>query len=127
MHPKKLETVFNLPSRERYEYFIKHAADFEEVWGLRQKDGWATTADDNGTIYIPFWPEKEFAELCVTGEWVGYCAESIPLDEFIEDWLPGMDKDNVKASVFPNFTSNNVVIEAKVLLEHLQEELELYE
>jgi len=36
-----------------------------------------------------------------------------------------MNEDNVK--VFPNFTPNTVVVEGKVLLEHLKEELELYE
>jgi hypothetical protein len=51
MHPKKLERVFNLSPHERYVYFIKHVADFQEVWGLKQDDGWATTGDDNGTLY----------------------------------------------------------------------------
>ena len=106
---------------------IKHVADFAEVWGLKQVDGWATTSDDSGNSCIPFWPEREFAELCLSGEWVEYYAELIPLYEFMEDWLMDMNEDNVKVSVFPNFTPNTVVIEGKVLLEHLKGELELYE
>ena len=88
MHPKELETVFNLHQNKRYEYFIKKVADFEEVWGLKQEDGWATTGDDKGTFYLSFWPKKEFAELCITDEWSEYYAEVISLDEFIGDWLP---------------------------------------
>jgi hypothetical protein len=38
-----------------------------------------------------------------------------------------MEKDNVMASIFPNFTANSIIVDAKKLLMHLQEELELYE
>jgi hypothetical protein len=127
MHPKELESVFNLEPHKRYEYFIKKVVDFEEVWGLKQDSGWVTTADDNGKVYIPFWPKKDFAELCIKDEWNECYAELISLDKFINSWLPGMNKDKVMASIFPTFIKNSVIIEPKKLLEHLSEELELYD
>ena len=127
MHQKELENVFKLEPRKRYEYFIKKVADFEEVWGLRQGDGWASTGDENAREYIAFWPKKEFADLCAKEEWQNYYAESIQLEEFIEQWLTGMGEDKVMASIFPNFLDNSVIVEPKQLLEHLNQELELYE
>lgn len=53
MNPKKLENIFDLTPQKGCEYFTKHVADFQEVWGLKKEDGWATTGDDNGSIYLP--------------------------------------------------------------------------
>jgi hypothetical protein len=45
------------------------------------------TKDDDGNLMIPFWPKKEFAEYCAIGEWEGYVANRIDLEEFMQDWL----------------------------------------
>ena len=111
-------------ARKRYEYFIKKVTDFEEVWGL-YNNGWVTTTDSDGRTLIPFWPRKEFAEACALYEWKSYVAKSIELDEFINEWLPGMREDGVVPSIFWN-NDDSAVVEVNIILNDLERELENY-
>ena len=124
MNNKEFEAVIKLPASKRYEYFIKKAVDFEELWGLYD-DGWAMTADDKGNKMIPFWPKKEFADFCAIDEWKVYVPESIDLYEFIDNWLPDMKADKIKPSIFWN-NEDSVVLEAEKLINDLECELENY-
>ena len=125
MNKKELISVSKLPANKRYEYFIKKVADYEEVWGLFE-DGWVTTQDDMGRSLIPFWPKKEFAELCAINEWSKCIAKSIDLDEFINNWLTGMKEDGVLPSIFWN-NDDSAVLEICVLQKDLELELQKYE
>ncbi|WP_243292304.1 DUF2750 domain-containing protein [Bacillus sp. FJAT-47783] len=124
MNEKEYYAVLNLPAIKRYEYFLKKVVDWEEVWGLYH-DGWAMTKDDIGNLLIPFWPKKEFAQYCAKGEWDSYKPEIIELEEFIDEWLPGIKKDGYKPSIFWN-NKDSVVIDVDVLLQDLHRELENY-
>ncbi|TYP73266.1 DUF2750 domain-containing protein [Paenibacillus methanolicus] len=124
MNQKEFEAVIRLPANIRYEYFVKKVVDFEEIWGLYD-DGWAMTSDDNGNLLLPFWPKKEFAEYCASEEWSNYNAHRISLEAFINDWLPGMQKDRHKPSIFWN-RDDSAVMEIHVLLNDLEQELENY-
>ncbi|MFC3801922.1 DUF2750 domain-containing protein [Cohnella sp. GCM10012308] len=124
MNQKEFDAVIKLPANIRYEYFIKKAADFEEVWGLYD-EGWATTSNDRGELMIPFWPEKEFAEHCAFEDWSNYKACQIPLDEFMNDWLPVMEEDQHLPSIFWN-RKDSAVLKVDVLLNDLKLELEQY-
>ncbi|HHW38526.1 MAG TPA: DUF2750 domain-containing protein [Bacillales bacterium] len=120
----EIAAVIKLPADKRYEYFIKKVVDFEEIWGL-YNDGWAMTQDDTGKMLMPFWPKKEFAELCSIGEWSDLSPESIDLEEFINDWLPGIKDDGYRVSVFWN-NDDSAVLEVDTLLKDLGSELEKY-
>ncbi|NOU64746.1 DUF2750 domain-containing protein [Paenibacillus sp. LMG 31461] len=124
MNQKEFEAVIKLPANIRYEYFIKKVADSEEVWGL-YGDGWAVTEDDKGNLLIPFWPKKIFAEFCIFEEWSHYKAQSITLNEFMNDWLPGISEDHHKPSIFWNRNDSSVVA-VNVLLNDLEQEIEKY-
>ncbi|UTR15958.1 DUF2750 domain-containing protein [Salipaludibacillus sp. LMS25] len=99
MNNKDIEVVSKLPASKRDEYFIKKVADFEEVWGLFD-DGWAISEDDNGNPLMPFWPKKEFANLCIVGEWKIYKAEQIEHEDFMQEWLPGIKADGITTQFF---------------------------
>lgn len=124
MNNKEFEAVIKLHASKRYEYFIKKVVDFEELWGLYD-NGWAITEDDEGNKLIPFWPKKEFAEICAVDEWKGYVAESIDLYEFIDNWLPDMKVDKIKPSIFWN-NEDSAVLEVEDLISDLKCELENY-
>lgn len=124
INEKEFYSVLNLPANKRYEYFIKKVVDWGEVWGLYE-DGWAMTEDDNGNLLIPFWPKKEFAQYCAAKEWEGYTPEPIELDEFMNEWLPGIKEDGYRPSIFWN-GYDSAVMEVEVLLRDLENELENY-
>jgi hypothetical protein len=124
INKKEFETVIKQPPNIRYEYFIKKVVDFERVWGL-YNDGWATAKDKEDNALIPFFPKKEFAEICAKNEWSGYKAEPIDLDDFIDKWLTGMKNDGIKPSIFPT-DDDTVVVSIDVILNDLETELENY-
>jgi Protein of unknown function (DUF2750) len=121
---KEIEVVSNLPASKRYEYFIKKVMDFEEVWGLYY-DGWAILEDDNGNPLMPFWPKKEFANLCAVDEWNDYKAEQIELEDFMQVWLPGMKIDDIKPSIFWN-NADSALLDIDKLIVDLEDELRKY-
>lgn len=125
MNKKEIESVIRLDANKRYEYFIKKVVDMEEVWGLFN-DGWATSDNGKGEKFIPFWPSKEFAELCAIEEWEGYIPEAIELDEFVEEWLIGMEEDEYKISIFSN-NKDAITLEIDILTKDLNEEISKYE
>ncbi len=121
---KEINAVIKLPGQKRYEYFIKKVVDNEEVWGLNN-NGWAMTVDSEGNKLIPFWPKKEYANLCAKEDWVDYKPKSIDLDDLINKWIPGMSNDGLKISVFW-YDNDSVVVNPQRLLSDLEEELENY-
>jgi hypothetical protein len=123
---KKNENVIKLSSEDRYNYFIRKVADFEEIWGL-YNDGWALLGDDANMQAFPFWPEKEFAEICATEQWLGYLPKSITLDNFLEKWIPGMENDELSISIFQTPKSTGKIVNPQKLMNDINEELEQYE
>lgn len=124
MNHSEIDAVIKLPASKRYEYFIKKVSDFEEVWGL-YRDGWVQTGDGKHT-YIPFWPKKEFAELCATKEWDDCTPKRIQLEDFMAKWLPGMQKDLISPCVFLLPENDGMIVSCNRLLSDLSEELDKY-
>lgn len=124
MRNEEINGVLKADKAKQYEYFIKKIADYEEVWSLRDDEGWATLGLDDG-MFFPVWPKKEFAELCVDEEWSGYRAESIDLDEFLEDWLGGLKEDGIRITVMWN-NGLGIDVDWDKLRSDIQTELENY-
>lgn len=118
----KIDNILQLSNYERYYYFIRKVADFEEVWGL-YNDGWAVLGDKQGLEVVPFWPEKEFADLCVGDQWKKYSPKSISIEDFMEKWLPGMEGDGRQISVFYKNISNGLIKSPKEVSDDLEAEL----
>ncbi|MCT2561813.1 DUF2750 domain-containing protein [Chryseobacterium herbae] len=122
----KIENILKMSEDERYNYFVRKVADFEQIWGLSD-NGWALLGDDIGNQILPLWPEKEFAELCAVDQWKEHKAEPIELDNFIEKWVPGMTKDKILINIFLTPKAKGTVISPADLYSDLQDELEQYE
>ncbi len=95
---KEIENVLKLNNEKKYEYFIKKIADSEEVWALKDDDGWATLGDDDN-VFFPVWAKKEYSNLCVKEEWKGYKSQKISVQEFVENWIPGLKQDNIRITI----------------------------
>lgn len=65
--------------------------------------------------------------LCVTGPWIGYRAESIALDAWLDRWSPGLEKDNRHVAVFPAPDNKGVIVEPRQFEATLRDELAHYE
>ena len=89
-----------------YQRFIEHIQESGQVWGLQSSDGWVIvdSAEYEETEVMPFWSDEEYAKEHCVGEWEGFKPVAMNLDEFVEDWLVGMDEDGVL--VGPNWNAD---------------------
>lgn len=125
MNEKELEMTLKLEPDKRYRYFIKKIVDYEEVWSLSNDKGWVKSEDDNGTIQLHFWPTEGHAKQCSIEKWKSTYPESISLEDFVENWLPGMLEDKVGISIFFN-NIDSVSIPISQVLSDIEDELENY-
>jgi hypothetical protein len=100
MHPKEFAAVMKMTPLGRYEYFVKRAADQQELWSLWD-EGWALLGDKEQGGFVPIWPHPDFAKAYANGEWSEYLPKSIHLDDWLEKWMSGMLRDHRNVAVFP--------------------------
>jgi hypothetical protein len=97
------------------------------VWGLQDTDGnWSLVSSiDNDSIdVIPFWSAEGLAQALCTGDWDVYKPVAIELEEFLDDWLPGMHADVLMVGVNWNTELEGQEMEPLDLLEEFEAELD---
>jgi Protein of unknown function (DUF2750) len=122
------ELVLALSARERYVYFIQLAVDTEEVWGLRNPDGWVLAVDalpEGERDAFPIWPHSDFAAACAVADWEGAQPAPIGLAEMLEDLLPILEEDGLALAVFPAMDGDSAIVEPEHLRRDLAAEVEL--
>lgn len=122
---KEVENVLKLDNSQKYEYFIKKIADFEEVWSLKDDDGWASLGI-NDEIFFPVWAKSEFAKICISGEWKEYRCEAIDIDDFMDKWLPGLKEDGIRVTIMWH-EGVGIDVDWDELSRDIESELEQYE
>jgi hypothetical protein len=97
------------------------------VWGLQDTDGnWSLVSSiDNDSIdVIPFWSAEGLAQALCTGDWDVYKPVAIELEEFLDDWLPGMHADVLMVGINWNTELEGQEMEPLDLLEEFEAELD---
>jgi uncharacterized protein DUF2750 len=88
-------------AKERHRRFVQRVVLSRIVWGLKETQIWAsapsTAETTRGRDVIPFWSDRNLANQCAKGEWANYEATEIPLDQFIQQWLPRMAMEHCLA------------------------------
>jgi|SRR6185312_8056725 len=125
LNSKEFASVSHLPLRERYAYFVKKVADWEELWSL-WNDGWAVMGDHQGAEAVPVWPHRLFAETAAVADWSAYAPRKISLEEWLENWTAGMDRDGRMVAVFPTDVGAAVTVTPNKLKEDLEAEASRY-
>lgn len=106
---------------------MKRVVDSEAVWGLMAKGTWVIAADEAGTELFPVWSDAIYAEACREAAWAGTQAAPIPLEQWKEKWLPGLERDGRRVAVFPiSGGSSGLGVDPRRLLDDLQAEEERY-
>ena len=120
--PKQIEAINNMPAEQRYDDFICGTIAGERVWSLYSDEGWAVISDD-GEEYLPVWPHAELASLWVTGGYSDCEPKPIPLQDWLEKWLPNMVDDGLLVAVAPNTDGDSITVGAEELLANIQDAL----
>ena len=103
MHQKQIENLLKQSPAQRYEYFVRHCADFEQVWGLAVGyDNWIIFKDNDGDEIFPLWPHPELAEKCCFEEHkqMGAKPQAIGLESFIKNCIPDVVSNGVIFGIF---------------------------
>ena len=125
INQKQIEAVLKLPAPKRYSHFIKKVVGWQKMWGLYD-DGWAMSESSDGEPVLPLWPGKEYAELCISGEWSNYKPKEIELDEVFEDVIPTLREQNILPGIFYTMEHGSVNANIDELESDLKEELSYY-
>ncbi|MCW8886181.1 MAG: DUF2750 domain-containing protein [Motiliproteus sp.] len=122
-----IDRLLNLPSIERYSHFLEKVADWEELWGARDDEGWLVQATSDGQTYISLWPHPDFCQDAVRRFFPGNVAEEIDFEFLLEQWLPLLKQEGIKISVFPNRQWHSVLIDADKFEADLRNEIKKYQ
>jgi hypothetical protein len=110
-------------SEERHQRFVQRVVASEIVWGLKDSEGWVTSSSTNDETedrpIMPFWSDRAYAKQCAKDEWSVYEPTEIPLDLFLEHWLPGMEGDGYLVGTNWNAQLSGHEVEPSQLLEEI--------
>ncbi|WP_372873027.1 DUF2750 domain-containing protein [Shewanella sp.] len=109
MSKKTLAQITAMNPDTRYDYLVEQVKANQEIWTLQDVDGCVmlTTEDED---CIPMWPTEEAAALWAVDEWKDCEPLAIPLDEWLERWVTGMEDDELLVAVFPVQDDLGVVV-----------------
>lgn len=119
----QIDAILKLGAEERYDDFIERIINAKTVWSLCSDEGWAVISDGDDEI-LPVWPAAELAAHWATDGYADCEAKSIPLNDWMEKWLPGMIEDKLQIAVCPDIEGEGVVVEAEELLNEIESAME---
>ncbi len=77
--------------------FRREAPPEGRVFSIRDDGGYLIAQDDEGHRALPFWSKSSRAKRAVTqvAAFEGFDVVEIPLDDWLREWLPGLERDGV--------------------------------
>lgn len=81
--------------------FYREVAEQGAVWTVRDDGGFPAPRNGSGVRSMPFWSLRSRAEAVVTNvpAYSTFELHEIPLAEFRDRWLPGLEEDGVLVGV----------------------------
>ncbi|MCL2917462.1 DUF2750 domain-containing protein [Shewanella litorisediminis] len=119
MTKKTLAQITAMTPEARYDYLVAEVKEHKEIWTLQDQDGCVMLTTDEDDC-IPMWPSEEAAALWAVDEWQDCEPLSIPLNEWLERWVAGMQDDDLQVAVFPVQEDLGVVVPPWELESRLQ-------
>jgi len=102
------EKIQNLDADKRYDHFIDKVSKWEEIWSLRDDEGFVLVSTDDEEC-MPVWPHPDYAAEWATGGWADCEPFKVDIESWLDRWLPGMEEDGISVAVFPNMEESGVV------------------
>lgn len=127
MNSKKLENISNLSPFDRYNYFIKHTADFEECWTIIDNDGHFALSDIDDYSFISLWPSEDFIQSNLTDGWLEAKPMKLTLTSLADVLFPLIKQESYLLNVFPINGKSGFVVSLHEFTRDLNKELEQYQ
>lgn len=126
LHPKEKENILKLKPFDRYKYFMRKVADFEELWTVVDGYGDIGLSEIENETLISMWPKEPFIESCLSGKWENHSPFKLTLDDLEESVIPLISENNYLINVFPKDNKTGFVVNLNEFIRDLNEELENY-
>ena len=122
--PEEFVAICKLQPELRFDYALEKMVENNCLWGLYGDNGWLLLqADDDACL--PVWPSEEFASAWEKDDFPDCKPKPIALDEWLTQWLPGMEKNGTLVLVFPlSEDEEGIMLEASEVLECFTEVLD---
>ncbi|MCA9280955.1 MAG: DUF2750 domain-containing protein [Phycisphaeraceae bacterium] len=120
---REMDGVLAIPLKKRFGYFLKEVAGERELWTLLLNGGIVTMGDNDGNVFIPLWPFREFAMLFVKVEWSDAEPERIDIYRFLEKWIEDAKEESVRFGVFPTPNGGSIPVSPDDLRGYIEFEL----
>lgn len=122
----EIQNVMKLIPFERYKYFIKKVADFEELWTIIDINGDYALCDVDDNIMISFWPKSEYIVSNLIDEWKNCKPIKLTLDHLENDIFKIIINEGYLINIFPVNGKSGFVVDLKEFIRDLNDELEKY-
>jgi hypothetical protein len=126
MNQKRIDSIAKLSPFDRYKYFIKKVADYEELWSITYDNGDFALSDIDDHTFISFWPSEEFIASNLDGEWLNVKVIKIPLKLLYDNLFPLIKKENYLINVFPVNGKSGFIVNLNEFERDLNDELKQY-
>lgn len=122
----QLEALLAQPSEQRYDFFIDKVADWEELWGARDQEGWLVQVSADSQPYISLWPHPTFAQDAIKRHFPENFEEEIDFEYLLTEWLPLLAQEGIKISVFPDRRWHSVLVDSNAFATDLKQAMQKY-
>ncbi len=127
LRDKEFESLLRTEGPKRYKYLVRSVVESQLVWSLAGPDGWVLMGDAEDRELTPIWPYAQCAQAFAVDEWRDTEPRSIPLDEWLENWIPGLAEDERLIAAFPVPSGQGVIVSPDRLKQDIEQELEWYQ
>ena len=121
----EINNVISLKPLERYKYFIKKVADFEELWVLLDSKGNHALSCLEDKTFISIWSHYPYLKTCLNDEWSKFFPTKITLDDFESNVIDYMEDDYL-LNIFPVNNKSGFIVTLKEFIRDLNDELDKY-
>jgi hypothetical protein len=116
------ERIAALPADDRTTLTLQLIADWGEAWGLRDEEGWIVQRRPDGDA-LPLWAHPDLATACAQGRWEGAKPDRIDLDDLIEELVPLLQEDGLRAHLCPTLEGDGTLLAPEELAARIEGEL----
>ncbi len=109
-------------AEHNFQLFFEDALATGCIWGLQSPDGWALCASERyqNSEVMPFWSQPEYAQIHCVDDWQHYEVVPVSLEEWLDEWLPGMHDDVILVGVNWNEALEGLEVEPLDILQEFE-------
>ncbi len=125
LDPIKMQQIFSQDNESRLDHFMDHVADWEELWGITDGEGWLVQAKADQP-YISLWPHPYFSEDIVKRLLPKNNSQELDFEFLLEQLIPILKQEGIYIAVFPNQKWEGVLLPPTEFEDRLKEAMKKY-